>query len=193
MSDDFLSRWSRRKDEARRVGHGSERQSDGAAGLAPDAQRQHADDPETLTAEPALTSEEIAALPKIDELTAESDIAVFLRRGVPDALRNAALRKMWMLDPAIRDFAGHARDYAYDWNTPGGVPGHGALEPGDDVPAMVRSIFGEPDAATSGQATDETARDRVVAVRSVDGIPAGTKQKIAREEQDSAVDRETES
>lgn len=192
MTEDFLSRWSRRKEKARRVELSPEPRSDETAGLTPAAPPQH--DPETLAAERALTPEEIAALPKIHELAADSDFAVFLRRGVPDALRNAALRKMWMLDPAIRDFAGHARDYAYDWNTPGGVPGHGALEPGDDVPAMVRSIFGEPDAATSGQATDETARDRVVAVRSVDGIPAaGTKQKIAREEQDSAVDRETES
>jgi hypothetical protein len=135
MSEDFLSRWARLKDEARR-----------AAQAPPDSPRP-ADAPASPQEEPreaALSPDEIAALPKIEELTAESDVTVFLRRGVPDALRKSALRRAWMVDPAIRDFVGHARDYSYDWNTPGGAPGHGALEPGDDVAAMVRRILGEP-------------------------------------------------
>ena len=52
---------------------------------------------------------------------------------------------MWTLDPAIRDFVGHARDYAYDWNQPGGVPGSGALESAE-VAALVRQVLGEPQA-----------------------------------------------
>ena len=104
MSEDFLSRWSRRKTEARRA----------PAVEPPQAER-------------VLSEEELAALPKIDTLQVDTDITPFLRAGVPAALRNAALRKMWLLDPEIRDFVGHARDYDYDWNTPGGVPGSGAL------------------------------------------------------------------
>src|SRR3546814_11307328 len=38
---------------------------------------------------PELTAEEIARLPKIDELTAESDITGFLRRGVPEIGRES--------------------------------------------------------------------------------------------------------
>ncbi len=193
MSEDFLSRWSRCKDEARRAARGSALQPDRAAELAPDAPRQRADDPGTIGAEPAVTPEELAALPKLDELTADSDMTGFLRRGVPEGLRNAALRKMWVLDPAIRDFVGHARDYAYDWNTPGGVPGNAALEP-EHVAALVRRVFGEPEAAPSGQSGIEPAEDRAPPVRSIEGgAAAGLQKETPRQERKpSADDSETE-
>ncbi len=123
-SDGFLARWSRRKSEERR-----EKAQPPAPEAAP------------ANCEPELTPEEIAALPKIEELTPETDISAFLRRGVPEALKNAALRRMWSLDPAVRDYVGDARDYAYDWNVPGGVPGNGPLLPTDDVDAMLRQMF----------------------------------------------------
>jgi hypothetical protein len=193
MSEDFLSRWSRRKDEARYAARGSTPQPHRAAELAPDAPRQRADDPGTLDAEPAFTPEELAALPKLDELTADSDITGFLRRGVPEGLRNAALRKMWILDPAIRDFVGPARDYAYDWNTPGGVPGNGALEP-EHVAALVRRVFGESEAAPSGPSGTEAAEDHAPAVRPTeDGAAAALRKKTPREEgKPTADDSETE-
>ena len=65
-----------------------------------------------------------------------------LRKGVPEHLRNAALRKSWALDPAIRNYVNPALDYAYDWNTPGGVPGSGELDAGTDVARMVLQIMG---------------------------------------------------
>ncbi len=162
MSDDFLSRWSQRKDEARRE----------AAKIAPDPAPQPAGEPEKPAAEPVLAPEEIAALPRIEELTGDTDITGFLRPGVPPALRKAALRKSWLLDPAIRDFVGHARDYAYDWNAPGGAPGHGALLPGDDVSTMVQRILGAPDANPSGHAPGEKATDSASPAPPADGSPA---------------------
>ena len=126
--DDFLSRWSRRK-------LGARQEDARATPEAPPA--------EVPPEEPELTPEEIAALPKVEELTAETDITVFFRKGVPDVLRNAALRRMWSLEPAIRDFEGPARDYAWDWNVPGGVPGNGPLLPTDDVESMLRQVFGD--------------------------------------------------
>ncbi len=51
---------------------------------------------------------------------------------------------MWSLDPGIRDFVSEAREYAYDWNTPGGVPGLGPLLPSDDVKAMLARLFRDP-------------------------------------------------
>jgi hypothetical protein len=141
--EDFLSRWSRRKLEARR-------EEEAATSPLP-AQEAEAPPPEAASDvaqdAPDLTPEEIAALPKIEEITAETDITVFLRKGVPEMLKNAALRRMWLLDPKIRDFVGDARDYAYDWNVPGGVPGNGPLLPTDDVEAMVRQVFGDKPAA----------------------------------------------
>jgi len=85
---------------------------------------------------------DLSSLPPIETLTAESDISVFLRKGVPAALRNAALRRVWSLDPTIRDFIGPA-DYAWDWNVPGGAPGYVAeIASGPDVEALADRILG---------------------------------------------------
>src|SRR5690242_16074346 len=127
MSEAFLARWSRQKDEARRAARMPE---------TPDRQ--------APVEEAALTEEEIAALPKVEAITAETDISVFMRRGVPEGLRKAALRRAWMADPAIRDFVGHARDYDYDWNMPGGAPGCETLR-ADEAVAMARRVLGEPE------------------------------------------------
>lgn len=121
MDSDFLRRWSRLK-------------------------RRSGAEPVTrprVSGADMLTEEEIAALPDIKLLTVESDVTCFMRKGVPAALRNAALRRMWMIDPSIRDFVGPARDYSYDWNCPGGVPGNGALESGAATAAMLRRVFGD--------------------------------------------------
>ncbi|MDB5543210.1 MAG: hypothetical protein JWO64_359 [Hyphomicrobiales bacterium] len=128
MSDDdrFLSRWSQRKrlaaEEARK-----------AAEAAP------------APAEPPAEEEpfDLSLLPDLESLTPETDISLFLKKGVPDELRNTALRKMWALDPAIRDYVGDALDYAWDWNAPGGVPGGGELGAGFDTAKMVAQIFGD--------------------------------------------------
>jgi hypothetical protein len=132
-TDDFLSRWSRRKLEIRR--------EEPAPAPADEPAQAPAEAP---PGEPEITPEEIAALPPVEEITAETDITAFLRRGVPDFLKNAALRRVWSLDPAIRDYVSEAREYAYDWNVPGGVPGNGPILPTDDVGAMVARIFEGP-------------------------------------------------
>ncbi len=99
----------------------------------------------------------LADLPSLDTLTPDTDLTPFLRTGVPAALRNAALRRMWSLDPSIRDFVSEAREYAYDWNTPGGVPGMGPLLPGDDVKAMLGRLFRDPAEATPEPESPEAA------------------------------------
>ena len=108
---------------------------------------------------PELSAEELVRLPDVEDLTAASDLTQFLRKGVPKALRNAALRRMWTLDPAIRDYLGEAREYAYDWNTPDGVPGSGPLLASDDVEAMVRRVIGDHETQPSPEpeAADEAA------------------------------------
>jgi hypothetical protein len=132
MSDDeksFLSRWSQRKREAKQPEH--------------DEPAAKADVPPTPVAESAAEPEfDLSSLPKLEDLTETTDITAFLRKGVPESLRNAALRKSWALDPAIRNYVNPALDYAYDWNTPGGVPGNGEIEPGVDIARMVARIMG---------------------------------------------------
>ena len=105
-------------------------------------------------ARPAPQGEDVApefdlsTLPKLEELTASTDMSAFLRKGVPEHLRNAALQKSWALDPAIRNYVNPALEYAYDWNAPGGVPGGGELGAGVDVARLVSQIMGEPAAET---------------------------------------------
>jgi hypothetical protein len=141
--DGFLTRWSRRKQQARH-----EEPSVPEEAPAPDK-------PEApVEVGPGRPPPE---LPPVESITAETDISVFLAKGVADAVRNAALRRMWSLDPAIRDYVGDARDYAYDWNTPGGVPGFGPLEASYDVEGTIARMFGpadEPEAEALG-AEDE--------------------------------------
>ncbi len=129
-SEGFLSRWSRRKREI----------------VAEEAVA--APVSTTVAAEaPAPTEPEeefdLSLLPDVETLTTESDITLFLKKGVPEALKNAALRKMWSADPAIRDYIGPV-DYQWDFNDPTGVPGFGPLGEDVDIEALLRQVIGEP-------------------------------------------------
>jgi hypothetical protein len=118
----FLQRWSRRKQEAARATPAVARPDPAAEARAAEAAaeaRRKAD------AEEAERAELLSRLPRLEDLAADSDFRQFMHPLVPAALRSAALARMWTLDPAIRDFVGPARDYAWDWNAPGGVPGGG--------------------------------------------------------------------
>jgi hypothetical protein len=149
MSDDrrddagFLARWSKRKREAR-----GDDPPPAERPAAPEPAPPATPAPATQTRAPA---EPAPPLPPIDSLTHESDFTPFLREGVPAALRNAALRKLWG-DPAIRDAIGPARDYAWDWNVPGGAPGSGAPPTEEEVRAVLARLRGgpAPDAEKSG-------------------------------------------
>lgn len=152
MSTDFIARWSRRKrgvDPSPVPPPDAQAQSLAAPGAEVGDDNDEAVDPVAAATEaegaaiPAgLTAEDLADLPDPEELTAASDITGFLRSGVPAALRNRALRRMWSIDPDIRDAIGDARDYAWDWNIPGGMPVSGPIPASIDVDKMVRGIFG---------------------------------------------------
>ena len=125
----FLARWSQRKHEAKQPDQ--------------DAPTANSDAPSGPVAESNAAQEfDLSSLPKLEDVTATTDITAFLRKGVPDHLRNAALRKSWALDPAIRNYVNPALDYAYDWNTPGGVPGSSEIGTGMDVARLVSQIMG---------------------------------------------------
>lgn len=126
----FLARWSRLKRAARggaaepatpEVGEAARRTEQAAGEGAAAAAATPGRAAPSPAAEPAEEPVDLAALPKVEELAPGADLSVFFRKGVPAALRQAALRRMWSIDPAIRDFIGPA-DYAWDWNAPGGVP-----------------------------------------------------------------------
>jgi uncharacterized protein DUF3306 len=144
-SDDdkgFLARWSQRKQEAKQPEPRPDEAAVAADAPPPDVKGD---------AEPEF---DLSSLPKLEELTGSTDITAFLRKGVPEHLRNEALRKSWALDPAIRNYVNPALEYAYDWNTPGGVPGSGELGAGVDVARMVLQIMGESKGEAAAAAAD---------------------------------------
>jgi hypothetical protein len=87
------------------------------------------------TAEPF----DLASLPSIDSIVADTDIGVFLRSGVPAELTRAALRRAWASDPAIRDFIGIAENQ-WDFNDPDAIPGFGPLQTTDEAPAALAQV-----------------------------------------------------
>ena len=130
--DNFLSRWSKRKREA----------LEPPAANAPTHDLSSPDDNEAEKGE--AEAFDLSLLPDLETLTGESDIQSFLHKAVPEALRNAALRKMWALDPSVRNYVGEALDYAYDWNIPGGVPGFGEIISNEQSAAFVRDLLAGP-------------------------------------------------
>jgi hypothetical protein len=163
----FLSRWSRRKRDIAAQGKATEE-------VAPPLAEPVLPPPDT-TGEPALSEAElaerrqkeldelIAALPRVEDINASTDITGFLDARIPDVLRNAALRATWISDPAIRDFLNDAREYALDYNTPGMAPGYGPLSESERSQAVefVKTLFSDAP-KRSGDATlveDQTSGD----------------------------------
>jgi len=138
--DNFLSRWSRRKREA---GDRNEKKEE-AAGKPP-AEPVAENEPIGVASAPDTTPMpkfDAESLPPIESISGETDITAFMRPGVPEALKRAALRRVWSSDPAIRDFVGLNENY-WDAAGPDGIPGFGDLDPNLDVKRMVSELFGE--------------------------------------------------
>lgn len=130
--ENIFSRWSRRK-QAVRYGEPLEPVEEGKT-LEPTGEEAEA------AAQPEPEQSDICEpLPDIEELTAESDLAAFLRKGVPNSLRSAAMRKMWSLDPAIRDHIGLS-EYAWDFNQPGSMTGFGPLTANESVAEFLSTM-----------------------------------------------------
>lgn len=83
----FISRWSQRKRAAEEE---AQREAPAADDVAPEAA---AEEPRPV---------DPADLPDVDSLDAGSDFTVFMRPGVPAALKQRALRRLWQVDPAFK-------------------------------------------------------------------------------------------
>ena len=135
--DNFLSRWSRRK---RQADEDKEKNETGETVAAPAPENQQG-----IPAAPgAAPSPEfnVESLPPIETISAETDITAFMRTGIPETLKHAALRRAWASDPVIRDFVGLNENF-WDAAGPDGIPGFGDLDPNLDVRRMVSELFGE--------------------------------------------------
>jgi len=149
----FLDRWSRRK-----------RGTDAPA----------ADDtvnpPPTETDATAETDAEarrrlVESLPDVDSLSEESDFTAFLQKGVPEELRQRALRKLWRLNPVFANLDG-LNDYDLDYTDAAAVvenlktayrAGKGYLTPQEADEAPSAPAEGRRDEAATTATTPEEA------------------------------------
>lgn len=127
----FLGRWARRKREAQQP-------AQPAAEPAPTGTEPAS---EAAAAEPEA---EMVEPPSLDLIDKDFDLAHWLKQNVPEEWKLKALRRAWESDPMISTYLDPARDYALDWNTPGGAPGYGPLSESDNVEEMLANIFGKP-------------------------------------------------
>jgi hypothetical protein len=144
----FLERWARRKRQAAnnaspldaKSGFDDPRLTGDATEGAEHASTR-LDPPPAGDSGPSLPAFDLAKLPSLDSITAETDIRAFLLPGVPAELSRAALRRAWSADPAIREFIGLA-DYDWDFNTEGAITGFGPLEMTEELRRQVTNMVG---------------------------------------------------
>lgn len=138
-NDSFLARWARRKEAVKaaeaRPDHDPEK-----SGIAPVSEAGEPSAPAGSPPDDSIAAEAPEPLPRIEELRADSDLSGFLRKGVPEALKAAALRRMWSLDPVIRDYVGPS-EYAWDYNNPSSIPGFGPAGSVSSVKEMVSKVM----------------------------------------------------
>jgi Protein of unknown function (DUF3306) len=159
MTENFLLRWSRRKQAAAQAAEQAKCPPDAESAAVPEpAAGSGAPDTHDTSGAPQSARDasrnlgapvfDPASLPPIESITPETDIRAFFAAGVPAELTRAALRRVWRSDPKIRDFVGLA-DYDWDFNSPGAMAGFGPLEGADALRAQMALRLG-PDAAKGG-------------------------------------------
>jgi hypothetical protein len=116
-----------------------------AQDMAREAERVSPSVAETATQPPSDAASDtpfdLASLPSIESIAADTDIGAFLRSGVPAELTRAALRRAWASDPAIRDFIGIAENQ-WDFNDPDAIPGFGPMRATDHASTVLTQVFG---------------------------------------------------
>jgi hypothetical protein len=148
----FVQRWSRRKRAA-------EQRSPGRADSSP--AEKEADTNSAAQSDADLPPFDLATLPPIESITATSDIRAFLGPGVPEELTRAALRRVWVIDPTIRDFIGIAENQ-WDFTRPdNGVPGFGALQLTPELRRMVANLIGDGTGQSDDRQADAEPVDKI--------------------------------
>ncbi len=165
-SESIMSRWSRMKQESARPV-----EPDGSSSEPKpiEAEPDHSN-PATFatpaTGSPASQAFDPASLPPLQSITVGTDIRSFLASSVPVELTNAALRRAWVTDPAIRDFIGIAENQ-WDFNDPGALPGFGPLTASNNVANLVAL---EQTEQASGVTTEGVRAEAISATPQVDEI-----------------------
>lgn len=176
----FLQRWSRRKrGEADDAETGSHEASEPAI-LDPEADATAQDAPE----DPELVANrEAAEAVDLDSLVYESDFTVFMKKGVPTELKNAALRKLWRSNPVLAVVDG-LNDYDEDFRVAEGALEHfqSAWKVGKGYADKAEEVAAEMEEKSARLAD---ARQRLASGGASNlETDAETKQSVAPEEED---------
>ena len=114
LSDNFISRWSKRKarnnikDNSEVKKDSLEQNKEKETSLVEEDEGEYEDlkDDELL---------EKFKLPNPEKIKKEKGLDVFFKKGVPDRLRQIALRRVWKLNPIIRFADAEINDYHEDF------------------------------------------------------------------------------
>jgi hypothetical protein len=125
--ENFLTRWSLRKlanrtQPARQDAHAEHEACDENGAIENGAVANERKDNDAKDNPPF----DVAQLPPLDSIGADTDITAFLRRDVPPDLTRAALRRAWTSDPAIKNFVGLVEN-GWDFNDPSAMSGFGPI------------------------------------------------------------------
>jgi hypothetical protein len=123
---------------------------------------------------------DVATLPPIESIVADSDIRPFLALGVPAELTRAALRSAWAADPAIRDFVGIAESQ-WDFNDPAAIPGFGPLGVAEYARALETRALASLNSAVEGirESPEEAAQPTPASVDPQGSAPADEVRQVA--------------
>ena len=173
--ENFLERWSKRKlanaepaaPQQKEIPPQTEKDIDAATPVA------KGDAPAAKTEDKPF---DLASLPSIESIDANTDVTAFLRPGVPPDLTRAALRRAWTSDPGIRDFVGLVEN-GWDFNDPHAMGGFGPIGAGEaarllaqamgELPELAEKVLAQlPKESTLGEGQEQLEQPEQPAVSS---------------------------
>jgi hypothetical protein len=130
---------------------------------------------------PSRAPFDLASLPPLHSIVADTDIQQFMHEAVPEELTRAALRSAWTADPAVRDFVGIAENQ-WDFNDHTSMPGFGPIQAADYL--ATQALQNLTDAV---QIAPEDARS-VAETRRTDSEAKGVDQLPVTPDRDEIID-----
>jgi Protein of unknown function (DUF3306) len=170
--ENFLTRWSSRKlanraPPARQDAHSGREPRDAKGTSENDTLAKTSKDGDAQDNPPY----DVAQLPPLDSIGADTDITAFLHRDVPPDLTRAALRRAWTSDPTIKDFVGLVEN-GWDFNDPSAMSGFGPISADEVARLAGKVIEALPEAAPEGQTKNASASGKKSQLASAKVLPA---------------------
>ena len=113
LEENFLSRWSKKKSKQKtQIENFNSKQTDPESSTEAENQSSLDEENDKLNDEELLKKYN---LPNPEKIKTEKSLDVFFKKGVPDRLRQIALRRVWRLNPIIRFADAEINDYHEDF------------------------------------------------------------------------------